>query len=599
MQQFLPPDLELIRVEVFWVSLVGIWLLYSLLAIWLATRKCHWFLKIAAVSIAAFAMQAIEASDLMLMQLFNGLTILLLSACWRSFRAWQSDRTGVANWKFELSLSNLLLVVATFAILFAMLSVDSTDLESRGRSVLFGCAVGLAFMIGVGIGKIPCRWAVAVAIPLWATGIYFAYICIFPESDTKSLFAAIAGTSFIWGDLESFAIAVLIAIGISGWIIGLLNRLNSDGSGKMLPLSRIGMAVVAVIVIALGVATVDVGLKLAFRYPTIDVETFEETQFEKLIPIALRFSASEVFDSYPIARDSSKRKEIENYQADFIELQELLESDLVFATPFADDPFEGWNNTISFRTIARALSDKARLELADGKADKALEDGISIVRLREPLSANMLINSELVSVAIEGMGHYSIAETIPTASRTALTEALEILLEMNARPNDPNAIYSNDRSTHWRWSFWSGRLWMLCDATESRNTFDDYIVKAINRGHATRRQSIAMLALELYRHDEGGYPNTLQNLVPKYLPSVPTDPFSGDSTNTDLKYRPVNDSKDYLLYSVGPDRKDNQGRLGDFGFGQASTDLNFKEAAKMSVLERDDEIAEAELDNVE
>ena len=62
------------------------------------------------------------------------------------------------------------------------------------------------------------------------------------------------------------------------------------------------------------------------------------------------------------------------------------------------------------------------------------------------------------------------------------------------------------------------------------------------------------LALRCYRGDQGGAPESLKQLVPKYLQRVPTDPFSGHP----LIYRPQ--GTNWLLYSVGPDRADDGGK---------------------------------------
>ncbi len=66
-----------------------------------------------------------------------------------------------------------------------------------------------------------------------------------------------------------------------------------------------------------------------------------------------------------------------------------------------------------------------------------------------------------------------------------------------------------------------------------------------------------MAALELYRYHQphqGRYPPTLADLVPKYLPEVPKDPFTGQ----DFPYvRP--DNLKYKLYGVGPNKVDDGG----------------------------------------
>ena len=61
-------------------------------------------------------------------------------------------------------------------------------------------------------------------------------------------------------------------------------------------------------------------------------------------------------------------------------------------------------------------------------------------------------------------------------------------------------------------------------------------------------------ALAMYRNDEGRYPPKLDALAPRYLPQVPNDLFSGK----ELIYRPT--AAGYLLYSVGVNGRDDQGR---------------------------------------
>jgi hypothetical protein len=62
------------------------------------------------------------------------------------------------------------------------------------------------------------------------------------------------------------------------------------------------------------------------------------------------------------------------------------------------------------------------------------------------------------------------------------------------------------------------------------------------------------LALRSYKLTNGKYPESLQQLTPACIPSVPIDPFGA---NSELKYR-LNGTG-YVLYSVGPDTVDNGG----------------------------------------
>lgn len=64
-----------------------------------------------------------------------------------------------------------------------------------------------------------------------------------------------------------------------------------------------------------------------------------------------------------------------------------------------------------------------------------------------------------------------------------------------------------------------------------------------------------MLALRAYKAEHGSYPNRLDALAPHYLAHVPDDPFA---LSTPLRYRRL--GKTFLLYSVGPDGKDDGGK---------------------------------------
>jgi hypothetical protein len=64
-----------------------------------------------------------------------------------------------------------------------------------------------------------------------------------------------------------------------------------------------------------------------------------------------------------------------------------------------------------------------------------------------------------------------------------------------------------------------------------------------------------LVAIEdIHLHDRGAYPATLCELRPAYLAEMPIDPFN----DHEFHYRREDDG--YLLYSVGPNGKDDGGR---------------------------------------
>jgi hypothetical protein len=64
-----------------------------------------------------------------------------------------------------------------------------------------------------------------------------------------------------------------------------------------------------------------------------------------------------------------------------------------------------------------------------------------------------------------------------------------------------------------------------------------------------------MLGVKSYKNDYGKYPDSLDDLVPTYLPSVPIDPFDENP----IRYSP----EKKIIYSVGEDMEDLGGSSGD------------------------------------
>ena len=72
---------------------------------------------------------------------------------------------------------------------------------------------------------------------------------------------------------------------------------------------------------------------------------------------------------------------------------------------------------------------------------------------------------------------------------------------------------------------------------------------------AELRDTVAAIAIERWRSAHGGaLPESLNDLVPAFLPAIPADPFDGKP----LRYRKLKTG--YCVYSVGPNQRDDGGR---------------------------------------
>jgi hypothetical protein len=83
------------------------------------------------------------------------------------------------------------------------------------------------------------------------------------------------------------------------------------------------------------------------------------------------------------------------------------------------------------------------------------------------------------------------------------------------------------------------------------------VQNAYDRTEQVQRNLRIAFALAAYHSEKGSYPGKLDDLAPKYLPTMPDDIFSGKA----LIYRPS--EKGYVFYSVGVNGKDEEGRWTD------------------------------------
>ena len=77
---------------------------------------------------------------------------------------------------------------------------------------------------------------------------------------------------------------------------------------------------------------------------------------------------------------------------------------------------------------------------------------------------------------------------------------------------------------------------------------------AEGKGDARTRLTQTALALAGYKADQGTYPKQLADLTPKYLKAIPNDVY------TDQPFQYEATDKGYLLYSLGPDLKNKDGK---------------------------------------
>ena len=90
---------------------------------------------------------------------------------------------------------------------------------------------------------------------------------------------------------------------------------------------------------------------------------------------------------------------------------------------------------------------------------------------------------------------------------------------------------------------------------------------AAARAQAIHAEAQTAVAATRYRLDHGNLPDSLELLVPNYLDEIPLDPFDGKPM------RLVHKKDQWIIYSIGPDGKDDGG--GPYDYPSKKGDISF------------------------
>lgn len=209
---------------------------------------------------------------------------------------------------------------------------------------------------------------------------------------------------------------------------------------------------------------------------------------------------------------------------------------------------------IGLRSLARLLHAEGRLAELNNRPVDAAGSYLDTVRLGTATSHGALLINRLVGIACEGMGSMALIKLLPKLTYDQMRPLVRELEQMDRDTAAwPEVIGNENRFVRTHLGSYRNPIRLAVDLWLGR---DVHRAGAERHGLAAARLRLLAteLALRSYRCDHGIPPGNLQQLVPKYLQQVPSDPF-GDGS---LAYR--RNGTNWVLYSLGPDRIDDGGK---------------------------------------
>jgi hypothetical protein len=537
------------------ISLLG---LFGCGGIWAARGAAHWFWRLAAVACLLTALVAIWAEDLALLGFVEFATVvcgLFLGGAWRRWReprARPSDSIRHSP-KFQFRLSDVLLATPFVGgVLIAVPHIldrwESPWFDARGRA-LNGCAIGILAIVGVRAAKAlqqrQWRKLLLIVVLISAAGSVVGRVEPFSSSQTRMIFLALAFIFIVFqrlgvesGLLMQEGEHVEMAIGsrrltrsaLVGFIApmligfaGLICLLSPDSIPTVPPLPQPNGLDQALAVHSL------------FDWSLIQTRDYEELNDAELQLFARTNAAALA------ALESSFQ------QAWLIPLEwnrEHWEDQWQYGG--LPDKFQ------ILRNEARALAAAGLAAEREGQLDQAIHFYESVLRFGAIMPRGGLALDRLVGNAIFSVGTHHLARIVAQLDAAQCRAALASV-GANEKMREPFAVVT-ERLARWNRSVlpWPVRLseWLDPNQQEKLNAmFNDCDESLI----AATRLLTVELAIREYYLEENTEPAALADLVPKFLPSVPLDPF----TSQPLIYR--RDGAGHLLYSVGSDRRDDGG----------------------------------------
>ena len=214
------------------------------------------------------------------------------------------------------------------------------------------------------------------------------------------------------------------------------------------------------------------------------------------------------------------------------------------------------------RAAARQMDAECQRLGAAGRHDEAGEFALAIIRCGDSYRRGGLIIDFLVGEAITGVGQACLARCRTNLSPAKALEAAQLLETISAN-QEPlatllarDALWSDLEFT-WRHRLSQAVEFQIWGQTPTAD-IERMLPGVIDRVDCESDLLSIDLALRAYVADHGDLPAKLDDLTPRYLSRVPPDRYSGQP----YLYR--RSEKDYLLYSVGKDGRDDGGKFANY-----------------------------------
>ncbi len=541
----------------------------GLVAVWVGLGRPHWFVRLAALGGLLGLGLLVPAYDLVVVFLLQ--SVLVVVPLWllrrRALPVRANDRDAVegagrslrSRWQF--SLLDLLLagvVVAALAALLANMPADAWG--------VFGYYHGLAAAFLAAVSTLVAAWATLGRRFLWLRLILLLLLPIPGLVATWFKFRGVMDMlPLVWFLVlpSSLVMACWLALLWASGYRGIGKRgAASSAAATTGParrrtvvtwLARAGLVLLSLGILApLGV----VFYLLVNPMPIPETSLPEENGYGALVEAGELFQRVGVPDA-----DSATLNQLRAFVTQHRQVLDKARDALnrpcqvpvEYSMPYLTDHID---DIQAVRSLRWAFLIEGRLAEKEGRAGEAAQAYLTVIRLGHATGRGGQSIDALTGWSLEELGGTALYGSRDRLTPEECGRLVAELASLDAHREPLDDVLLRDRA----WDdhgfddmgcVWFGRLHRIKE--DLFPLLSASIRHAAKRQQATARLLICELGIRTYHSEHGRPPHRLADLVPDYLPAVPQDPF-GDGP---LVYR--RNGQHYLLYSVGPDGRDDGG----------------------------------------
>lgn len=525
---------------------------FGLLAIWAATSRAHWFLRSLALWAAVTSLLFIRAYEPVLLTALAGpLTVLLLVAFQSSARKGGPSVPAAANiterlaWRFTLR--DLMFLVAALGMWLVTILRAARSIQTVHWLVIVTAAVSIAVLVALAhvVASGPRRRLAAAllvaAIPTATLAIRFvgdgglwmhaSWTCLHAIVLLYLVSLVLAGSLLArWANSRRHAAAGLVCyllalcapLGVlywhMFWLTPLPPKLVSSPNHYDRILER-GERVREVNSNALAIA------HRRLLSPGDPINDELDALYTETLPL--------------LAVDSH------------IDLDPAVDCTRTRLDRFLEDRRR-------VAALAACFSAESKAATDAGDLDRSVDFGVANLRLGSIWVRGNIAPHDSLGSYFERQGYDALArvrgQLSPAQAREVIAEIDRLITSRESLDDFLNRSYAIwERAGGWQASLEQA----LDEVRLASLSIREQAQLVRDRSETSGRLLQADLAVRMFQRDRGQLPHSLSDLVPDYLPAVPLDPFSG------LPFCYRIEGPTFVLYGVGEDGVDNDGRFGN------------------------------------